>query len=52
MKEPTIEYIFKGVGLIALLKIALNTGMISERINVHSKSIQDHETRLRVIESK
>jgi hypothetical protein len=45
-----IDYLLKAVGLITLLRIAHNTGQISEKIKFHEKSIGDHEIRLRDVE--
>jgi hypothetical protein len=47
-----IDYIFKTVGLIALLRIAHNTGQITQKVNFNEKIIGDHEARLRTIENK
>ena len=46
------EFLFKAVGIIALLRISHNTGRIAERIDLHDKTIEDHEKRIRLVENK
>jgi len=49
--DEFFQMFISSVGLLALLKIAHNTGRIAEKIDTQEKTLLDHEKRIRKIES-